>query len=260
MGPLKLNERIMLLRKEKGITQEELAQALGVTNQAVSKWESAQCCPDIQLLPNIATFFDVSIDWLMGYRDTEISDNLPLLLRAAIDNARAGDDAKLALKLVYMIHAILLSKKMQSDGNPGWDSDDAIEHAGKAEWGLSCISEPDITMRMRYGSVFFSDNRMMRLKNEKISILCNLMRNLSTAVSMKALVAVFTLTIHDESKYVSVGEIAKYSGLSEGAVAEQLENNLAEYLSIERRAQSRYYRIAGMYMHVIPLLAMICTP
>mgnify|MGYP000156819479 CR=1 FL=1 len=111
MGPLKLNERIILLRKEKGITQEELAQALGVTNQAVSKWESAQCCPDIQLLPNIATFFDVSIDWLMGYRDTEISDNLPLQLRAAIDDAQAGDDAKLALKLVYMIHAILLSKK-----------------------------------------------------------------------------------------------------------------------------------------------------
>ena len=80
------------------------------------------------------------------------------------------------------------------------------------------------------------------------------------AVSMKALVAVFTLTIHDESKYVSVGEIAKYSGLSEDAVAEQLENNLAEYLSIERRAQSWYYRIAGMYMHIIPLLAMICTP
>ena len=221
MGPLKLNERIILLRKEKGITQEELAQALGVTNQAVSKWESAQCCPDIQLLPNIATFFDVSIDWLMGYRDTEISDNLPLQLRAAIDDAQAGDDAKLALKLVYMIHAILLSKKMQSDGNPGWNSDDAIE---------------------------------------QISILCNLMRNLSTAVSMKALVAVFTLTIHDESKYVSVGEIAKYSGLSEGTVAEQLENNLAEYLSIERRAQSWYYRIAGMYMHIIPLLAMICTP
>lgn len=111
MGPLKLNERIVLLRKEKGITQEELAQALGVTNQAVSKWESAQCCPDIQLLPDIATFFDVSIDWLMGYQGVDTSDNMPLLLRAAIDNARAGDDAKLALKLVYMIHAILLSKK-----------------------------------------------------------------------------------------------------------------------------------------------------
>lgn len=67
MNNLKLNEQITFLRKEKGITQEELAQAIGVTNQAVSKWESAQCCPDIQLLPDLADYFGVSIDELMGH-------------------------------------------------------------------------------------------------------------------------------------------------------------------------------------------------
>ncbi len=67
MTTMKVNEKIAFLRKQKGITQEELAGALGVTNQAVSKWESAQCCPDIQLLPSIADYFGVSIDELMGH-------------------------------------------------------------------------------------------------------------------------------------------------------------------------------------------------
>lgn len=54
------------LRKEKNMTQEALANALGVTNQAVSKWESDQSCPDIALLPTLADLFGVSIDYLFG--------------------------------------------------------------------------------------------------------------------------------------------------------------------------------------------------
>ena len=46
-----IGNKIFFLRKNKGVTQEQLAQALGVSNQAVSKWESGQCFPDIQLLP-----------------------------------------------------------------------------------------------------------------------------------------------------------------------------------------------------------------
>lgn len=55
---------IAKLRKEHNMTQEALANALGVTNQAVSKWESDQSCPDIGLLPTIADLFHVSIDVL----------------------------------------------------------------------------------------------------------------------------------------------------------------------------------------------------
>ena len=49
-------------RKKLGMTQEELARQLDVTNQAVSKWESEQCCPDIMLLPKLADIFEISID------------------------------------------------------------------------------------------------------------------------------------------------------------------------------------------------------
>lgn len=68
METMKINEQIIFLRKQKGMTQEVVTCALGVTNQAVSKWESAQCCPDIQLLPAIAELFEVTIDELMGHK------------------------------------------------------------------------------------------------------------------------------------------------------------------------------------------------
>lgn len=66
MDNLKLNDTICFYRKKQGLTQEELAQRLGVTNQSVSKWESAQCCPDISLIPKLAEIFEISIDELFG--------------------------------------------------------------------------------------------------------------------------------------------------------------------------------------------------
>ena len=53
-------------RKKLGLTQDGLAQKLGVTNQAVSKWESEQSCPDILLLPRIADIFGITLDTLFG--------------------------------------------------------------------------------------------------------------------------------------------------------------------------------------------------
>lgn len=53
-------------RKRMGITQEALAQKLGVTNQAVSKWELDQACPDFQLIPVLVDIFGISIDELFG--------------------------------------------------------------------------------------------------------------------------------------------------------------------------------------------------
>lgn len=66
MDNLKLNDTIGFYRKKQGLTQEELAVKLGVTNQSVSKWESAQCCPDISLIPKLADIFEISIDELFG--------------------------------------------------------------------------------------------------------------------------------------------------------------------------------------------------
>lgn len=60
-----LNERIKKLRKEKGITQNQLADALGVTDKAVSKWEVGEANPDISLLVKISEIFGVTVDYLL---------------------------------------------------------------------------------------------------------------------------------------------------------------------------------------------------
>lgn len=64
---LKIAENIYQRRKEKNITQEELADFMMVTKASVSKWESGQSYPDILLLPKLATFFNITVDELMGY-------------------------------------------------------------------------------------------------------------------------------------------------------------------------------------------------
>lgn len=64
-----LGERIRLLRQINGRTQDTLAAALGVTAQAVSRWEKGICYPDMELIPSIANYFGVSIDELFGYEN-----------------------------------------------------------------------------------------------------------------------------------------------------------------------------------------------
>lgn len=74
---MNIGNKIAYYRKKMNITQETLAQALGVTNQAVSKWELDQACPDIQLLPALADFFGVTIDSLFGRESFPTQQELP---------------------------------------------------------------------------------------------------------------------------------------------------------------------------------------
>ena len=86
-----LGKQIAYYRKEWGLTQEALANRLGVTNQAVSKWESDQSCPDVQLLPALADIFHISMDALFGRE----------AVQPVIDDLPWGDDE--ALRAVFYI-------------------------------------------------------------------------------------------------------------------------------------------------------------
>ncbi|MBQ6569485.1 MAG: helix-turn-helix domain-containing protein [Clostridia bacterium] len=66
-----MGKRIAALRKEQGLTQEALAEKVGVSAQAVSKWENDASCPDINTLPLLASIFGISTDELLGVKPVE---------------------------------------------------------------------------------------------------------------------------------------------------------------------------------------------
>lgn len=90
---IKLGEKIKALRKQRDISQEVLADYLGVTFQAVSKWETETAMPDVALIPAIASFFGVSTDELFDYNRFEAEKKVENICNEAY-KYRTSDPAK----------------------------------------------------------------------------------------------------------------------------------------------------------------------
>ena len=106
---LTLGKRIAMLRRQKELRQEDLAQMLEVSPQAVSKWENDQTCPDISLLPRLAEILGVTVDELLSGK-TEVQSAVKLesvqqrkdikdmMLRIVVDSAD-GDKVRVNFPL-----------------------------------------------------------------------------------------------------------------------------------------------------------------
>lgn len=81
MKELHIAEAILTRRREKGVTQEELAAYIGVSKASVSKWETGQSYPDITFLPQLAAYFNISIDELVGYEPQMTTQDIRKLYR-----------------------------------------------------------------------------------------------------------------------------------------------------------------------------------
>lgn len=72
---IRIGECILNYRKQHGLTQSEFGELLGVSAQAVSKWERELCYPDIFLLPDISNLIGISLDEMMKQEDIGAKDN-----------------------------------------------------------------------------------------------------------------------------------------------------------------------------------------
>ena len=88
---IKIGDKIRELRRRDGRKQEDLANALGVTCQAVSRWESNGGYPDMEMVPAIANFFHISIDELFGYSGDREARVKEILAKADKFFSKGGD-------------------------------------------------------------------------------------------------------------------------------------------------------------------------
>lgn len=93
MKNINISKNIIALRKEAKITQEQLAQALNVSPQAVSKWETDTCQPDTMTLPLIAEYFHVSIDYLFYGQNVSYNDIYEKPLQKVAAHAQMSKDS-----------------------------------------------------------------------------------------------------------------------------------------------------------------------
>lgn len=109
---LNIGITIRRLRQENGITQEELANAIGVTAQAVSKWERVEGYPDITLLPDIAAFFDVTLDTICGIDENQKRKEIASILQMTV-NASYAEGVRIAREgLDRFPHSFRLKKNL----------------------------------------------------------------------------------------------------------------------------------------------------
>lgn len=154
---IKLGEKIRELRIRNGRRQEDLSAALGVTNQAVSRWESSGGYPDIELLPAIANYFGITIDELFGY-ESERSKKVEGYYTKILTMNRQNNGADVCMdtcveyareclsefpdesKLIYALATVLYNAgyvrygEHHCTGPDGYDVYDVQRHRTYAEW------------------------------------------------------------------------------------------------------------------------------
>lgn len=252
---IKINEQIAFLRKQRGMTQEELALTLGVTNQSVSKWENNICCPDIQLLPKIAELFNVSVDALLGCKTPLENEDVILQLKEKFSSLSETLKSDFAFRAVTALHVLVFSDYLGEINNPisGFNLNDAMEHAAKSEWGYSSFYAPELTTTMRKSSVFFSDNKNVSVASADVNRICGIIKAFSLPDNLKIAAALYQLTVSSEDAFVSIEEISEKSGLSKEKVKACILGDLLNFLSEKEEEESKY-RFEGMYMNILPIL------
>ncbi len=224
MTDIKIAENLTQLRNEKGVTQDEVATALGISNKTVSKWENGTSSPDLAMLVALSEYYGVSTDALLGLSHEEKS------IPVALSNTLSGlERNELILKISEIIYGIFFT----AVGSPACKM-------GKTNASISPIPpKPDVAPRSAisvdefYGFVVNSDNvnlSVMQWQNqadfvwlldpEKQDKIAGLLRFLANTDVLKVM---YFLHNASYSKHFTADYVKRHTGVALDRVEEILE-------------------------------------
>ena len=176
---MRIGEQIKTYRKNAGLTQEQIANALGVSTPAVNKWEKGNTYPDISLLPAIARLLKIDMNELFSFREEltekEIGQFINELSATALENfTKAFEIAKSKIKeyphcdlLIYQAATVLNSALVLSDVE---DEEKAEYSAEIIEWLERTVNSQDEKVRM--SSIFMLAAKYVQMeKYEEANVL-----------------------------------------------------------------------------------------
>ncbi len=156
---LKIGAIIKGLRQKNNVTQEQLANALYVSPQAISRWESEICYPDIELLPALADYFNISVDELIGYKLSEKEEKLKKIKNEIKRLNEVGDYNE---QLEYARYAISLYPSddelrlnlAQCLGDTVWEDTPDKARMKESEAMYLSLIDGNIADNLRYRSIW----------------------------------------------------------------------------------------------------------
>lgn len=246
----KLAENLQLLRKQKGRTQEELAEIFGVSSQSVSKWELGINCPDITLLPKIADYYRVSIDELLGYKPMSSINSIYIDVKSLIESSENKiDDAykisRLAVALIYE------KERKQAERLLVGKRDYSLAY-GQEKKGLTICSDESVFISS------FVDLRDYDITTiRKVAYYLNKISDLNT---LKVIFALFNLHVKNkEVDSFSINEIMEETKLDDTCVNKAL-NNIDIVFDREEFNKTGIEKYSLAHLDQVPLLVTLLVP
>ena len=246
----KLAENLQLLRKQKGVTQEELAEVFGVTSQSISKWELGINCPDITLLPKIADYYRVSIDELLGYKPLSSINSIYIEVKSLIEASdnKIDDAYKIARLAVASIHE---KEREQAERLLVGKRDYSLAY-GQDKTGVSICSDE---------SVFISS--FVDLRDYDITTIRKVFNYISRINDLNTLKVMFGLfdlqTKNNEKNSFSIEEIEQITKLDNTNINKALNNIDVTFDKIEfNRTGIEKYSLS--HIDQVPLLIAMLVP
>lgn len=185
-------ENIKRLRKSKGITQEVLAEYLGISFQAVSKWERNEGYPDITLIPLIAEYFKVSTDELLGFSLTDIASDIENICKKADKDKESKE-------------GFAAGKKIIEEGLIKYPNNDVL--LDKLLYFINYTEEPDKTIEVAYKIIKHTNNYELKYNAYRyLAYAYDAKGNVNKAIECINNIPQLEFTQYSEMAFVSEGK------------------------------------------------------